>query len=82
VITPKILAFHSLDVDDLQTYQPPGEQFALLVQMLIGPDVGEGQEAFDVQVVTPAWLEQRYAGDGLVGWRRAPCGLPLRLAAH
>lgn len=92
MITPKIRAFHSPDVDDLAGYRPPGDDFALLVQMLIGPDDGEGEEAFDVQVVTPAWLEQRYAGDGLAGgdgrllvfgydWPRIESYLRKRVAA-
>ena len=67
MITPKIRAFHSPDVDDLEGYRPLGDEFALLLQMLIGPDGGEGEEAFDVQVVSPAWLERCYAGDGLAG---------------
>lgn len=66
MIRPQIRAFHSPDVDDLEGHRPAGE-FALLVQMLIGPDGDEGEESFDVQVVTPAWLEQRYASDGLAG---------------
>ncbi len=33
--------------------------------MLIGPDGGEGEEAFDVQIVTPGWLEERCASEGL-----------------
>lgn len=92
MITPKIRAFHSPDVDDLEGHRPSGDEFALLVQMLIGPDGGEGEEAFDVQVVTPAWLEQRYASDGLAGgdgrllvfgydWSRIESYLRKRVAA-
>jgi Immunity protein 8 len=92
VITPNIRAFHSPDVDDLEGYRPPGDEFALLVQMLSGPDGGQGEEAFDVQVVTPAWLEQRYASDGLVSgdhllivfdydWPRIEAHLRKRVAA-
>ena len=92
MITPKIKAFHSPDVDDLEAYRPPGAAFALLVQMLIGPDGSEGEESFDVQVVTPAWLEQRYASDGLVAgdhrlivldydWSRIETYLRKRVAA-
>lgn len=58
MITPEIKYFHSPDADDLGRYEPPDpDKFALLVQIMVGPSGTEGEESFDVQVVTPGWLE-------------------------
>lgn len=65
MIKPEVRAFHSPDVDDLEGHRPSDSDFAFLLQMFVGPEGGEGEEAFDVQVVTPAWLERRFSGDGL-----------------
>jgi Immunity protein 8 len=65
VISPRIRAFHSPDVHDLEGHRPVDDDFAILVQILIGPDDAEGEEAFEIQIVTLGWLEQRCADDGL-----------------
>ncbi len=65
MITPEVRFFHSPDVEDLEGYRPtdPGN-FSLLLQIMVGPSGEEGHEAFDVQLATPQWLEERNAGDG------------------
>ncbi len=71
MITPEIRFFHSPDVEDLEGYVPPDPaNFAFLLQIMVGPNGGEGHEAFDLQVVTPQWLEDRYAADGLASVER------------
>jgi len=70
MITPSIRAFHSPDTDDLTTYRPSSDEFALLVQMLIGPDGGAGEESFDIQIVTPSWLKRQNAENGVIGAER------------
>jgi hypothetical protein len=59
-----IRRFHSPDCD-LATFRPDDpDTVGLLVQLLIGPDGGSGEESFDVIVCTPNWLAQRTA-DGV-----------------
>jgi hypothetical protein len=60
---------HSPDVDDLATWTPPGDGWAILVQVLAGPAGGPGEESFDLTLCTPAWLAERAARDGVVDGR-------------
>lgn len=61
MIRPDIRYFHSPDAEDLAAYRPPDPAiFALLIQIVVGPAGKEGEESFDVQVVSPGWLLQRY----------------------
>lgn len=48
--------FHSPDAD-LASFTPSDpEQVGMLVQMMVGPEDGPGEESFDVVVCTPGWL--------------------------
>src|SRR6266508_1122346 len=49
---------HSPDVYDLSSWSPDNE-FGVLVQMLVGPEGGPGEESFDVTLCTPGWLAER-----------------------
>lgn len=43
----------------------------MLIQALVGPDDGPGEESFDIEVCTPAWLVARFEE----GWPPLPgCG--------
>lgn len=54
-----IRRFHSPDIQDLAVDMPPDpEKFGVLVQMLVGPADGPGEESFDVVVCTPSHLAQ------------------------
>jgi hypothetical protein len=54
--------FHSPDVD-LPEYVPVDPtNVGVLVQALVGPDGGPGEETFDIMVCTPAWLAERLNG--------------------
>ena len=57
---------HSPDAGDLATYRPDGPAFGLLVQAMIGPDPGKGEESFDFVVCSPAWLADRVKEAGFV----------------
>ena len=61
----KVRNYISPDVPDLLTYHPPDpEDFELLVQVLVGPDGGEGGETFYVIVLTPKRLSAKIAAQG------------------
>lgn len=52
---------HSPDIDDLASYRPERpDEFGFLLQMLVGPENGPGEESFDVVVCTPRWLEKKH----------------------
>ena len=56
---PALRRLHSPDADDLQAYAPSSPSFSLLVQILVGPSDGPGEESFDVVVCSPEWLADR-----------------------
>lgn len=64
-----IRRLHSPDIHDLRAYEPvQADTFGFLLQVLVGPDNGPGEESFDVYVCTPKWLITRYnEGDIIVG---------------
>ena len=49
----------SPDVHDLRTFVPAAPSFAILVQLLVGPSDGPGEESFDVLVCSPEWLREQ-----------------------
>ncbi len=59
---------HSPDVYDLSSWSPDNE-FGVLVQMLVGPEGGPGEESFDVTLCTPGWLAERVRQEGIVDAR-------------
>ena len=62
--------FHSPDVWDLAEYEPEDpEVFGFLLQVLVGPDNGPGEESFDIVVCTPGWLACEI-GRGQLRWGR------------
>ncbi|MFZ0226655.1 MAG: immunity 8 family protein [Mycobacterium sp.] len=80
---------HSPDSEDLRTFEPSASAFSILVQMLVGPASGDGEESFDVLVCSPDWL--RTQPDPLVGrhllivhafnWERIRSFLAAQVAA-
>ncbi|WP_366097976.1 Imm8 family immunity protein [uncultured Bartonella sp.] len=48
---------YSPDIYNLESYIPPEEEnFCFLLQAMIGPLGGDGEESFDIEVFTPMWL--------------------------
>jgi Immunity protein 8 len=60
---------HSPDVADLASWSPGEHDFAILVQLMVGPADAVGEESFDLTVCTPGWLEGRVRTEGIVDGR-------------
>jgi Immunity protein 8 len=50
---------HSPDVLDLPGWIPDTDDYAILVQILVGPQGSPGEESFDVTVCSPKWIARR-----------------------
>lgn len=58
---------HSPDIYDLEHFHAEDpENFAFLLQVMVGPEGEDGEESFDIEVCTPKWLEQTYGVDEIV----------------
>ena|SRR5215813_14642993 len=58
---------HSPDVLDLENFVPePADNFSFLLQIMVGPEGGPGEESFDVQVCTPEWLKRKFKTSDIV----------------
>jgi len=54
---PKLKRLHSPDVQNLKEFVPDDlESFCILIQVMVGPANGDGEESFDIEVCTPGWL--------------------------
>lgn len=62
----EIRRFHSPDIFDLASDQPADqERFAILVQVLMGPQGGPGEEAFDILICSLAWVVEEIRKNGV-----------------
>jgi hypothetical protein len=60
MIQAEVKRLHSPDVYDLATYVPDDpENFAFLLQVMVGSAGADGEDSFDVIVCTPRWLSDR-----------------------
>lgn len=58
---------HSPDVQALASWIP-ADDFAILLQMMVGQEDGPGEESFDLTLCTPGWLAQQLRdGDPIDG---------------
>ena len=58
---------HCPDINDLSGYAPQeADNFGFLLQAMIGPAGQEGEEAFDILVWTPAWLQRKYTATEII----------------
>ena len=61
---------HSPDVHDLKAFRPEeSDNFAFLVQIMVGRDTGPGEESFDVLVCTPRWLLENHSNEEILTGR-------------
>lgn len=61
-----VSTFITPDAESPDAFVPPpgNDAWVMLIQAMIGPDDGLGEESFQIQVCTPAWLAARLeAGD-------------------
>jgi hypothetical protein len=66
-VNAKVKRLHSPDIADLGTFQPSNaDNFCFLLQVIVGPSGGEGEESFDVTVSTPKWLTENLSEDDIL----------------
>jgi hypothetical protein len=66
----EIRRFHSPDAEDLRHFAPSDPlRFAVLIQVMIGPQGLSGEESFDILVCSPSWIAER-ARAGKPVWGR------------
>jgi hypothetical protein len=52
----ELKSLHSPDVADLQNWTPETDDFAILLQIIAGPEGTSGAESFDVTLCSVAWI--------------------------
>lgn len=73
---------HSPDTLNLENYCPDDpENFSLLLQFLIGPVNGEGEESFDVEIYTPKWILANFKKEDVIYGRHKIIVLEYNLKA-
>lgn len=66
----KLKRIHSPDIWNLEKFAPETpDNFAALLQLMVGPDGEEGEESFDVLLCTPKWIMEQYPVDALISGR-------------
>jgi Immunity protein 8 len=65
----KLKRIHSPDVFDLASWEPPTESFAILLQLMVGPDGDPGEESFDLTLCSIGWLEELLRTESIVDLR-------------
>jgi hypothetical protein len=65
----EVKRLHSPDVDDLANWVPESVDFAILVQIIVGPADSPGEESFDVTVCSAAWVTRQAAREKIIEGR-------------
>ncbi len=61
----KLKRLHSPDIQDLENWSPGDQYFGFLLQAMIGPDDGDGEESFSLTVCTADWFRDHCMGHGI-----------------
>src|SRR4051812_16866472 len=62
----KLRELLTVDHDRLSSIKPVGDAFHVSLRALVGPADGEGEESFEFDVCSPAWLNDRLEGEPIV----------------
>jgi Immunity protein 8 len=65
----EVKRLHSPDVEDLPSWTPESADFAILVQIIVGPAESAGEESFDVTVCSSAWVTRQAAREKIIEGR-------------
>lgn len=67
MVQPQLRRLHSPDVLDLASFRPADpKNIGFLLQIMVGPRDGEGEESFDAVVCTPQWLSENHSSDEVI----------------
>lgn len=71
IVRVSLRRLHSPDAFDLRTFQPADPlNFGILVQAMVGPLGGQGEESFDFVMCTPQWIAHELKREDAI-WGRA-----------
>lgn len=69
-VQPALRRLHSPDILDLASFKPADpKNVGLLLQIMVGPRDGEGEESFDALVCTPQWLLENHSSEDVISGR-------------
>jgi hypothetical protein len=63
----ELKSIHSPDIFDLGKFDPnEKDNFGILLQLMVSPKNGKGEESFDIMVCTPQWLIRNYQKSDMI----------------
>jgi hypothetical protein len=65
----ELRALLTVEHEPLSTAQPEGEAFCICLRALVGPAGTQGEESFDFDVCSPAWLTTELGRQAIIGGR-------------
>ena len=68
-MNPELRALLTIEHETLDHVGPVGDAFCVSLRALIGPAGSPGEESFDFQICSPAWLEGQLDRDPILGGR-------------
>jgi hypothetical protein len=78
-VNAQLRRLYSPDVFDLKRYTPDDpESFCIVVQAMVGPDHGPGEESFGFVVCTPRWLSTKMSTEAKATMFAPHCLFMLR----
>nr|WP_082049244.1 Imm8 family immunity protein [Sphingomonas melonis] len=65
----ELRALLTLEHEPLESIRPRGDAFCVSIRALVGPAGAPGEESFDFNVCSPAWLDQELNSHAIVEGR-------------